>query len=816
MSRWAPTRRRWVAAAGAFSLMGGLAIAATPAAAVNVDQGTQVVSTTPVAFTPQVMNGSVNAITQVGNTIIAAGTFTDVRQTATSADIVRNHIFAFDATTGAVDMTFNPNLNKSVNSLDNDGTSIYAGGDFTTSNGAAAKRVAKFSATGALLSGSWKGPNSKVTEVVVRNGKVYVGGGFTKIGTTARAAFAALNASTGAVLADNLPFAGTFNGGNTSIARMDAPTDGSTIVAVGNFLTVNGLDRQQIVKLDLDATGVMQVSSWHSSLFNVDANHCAGVFDSWMRDIDFSPNGAYFVVSTTGAFAGGASTNTMCDSTSRWETSHAGDDQQPTWRDYTGGDTTYGVAVTGAAVYTGGHFRWQNNPYQGDQAGPGAVPRQGIAALDPVNGLPLSWNPGRTRGVGAQALYATASGLWVGSDTTMIGGKTRNRIALMPLAGGTTIPTVNPAVLPNDLFLAQRPGPGNTNVLYRVNGGGPAVQSSDSGPDWASDSGFVTGGSSADWGASVPFDSTIPAGTSATIFNTEHYGSMHWAFPVAVGKSVTVRLFFANQYSGTASVGQRVFNVTLDGSLVLNHFDIIAATGDHRATMRSFNITSDGEVDVDFGAITENPLVNGIEIIDTSAGAPTPTPGVLLRRPVDASGSPTAAATTANTAIDWSLVRGAFLLNGTLFYGLGDGGLYSRTFDKTAGAVGVQQTVNLNNDPDDGGRIPFAIANLTGIFYDPGQHRLYYTLFNDSTLYYRYFTPESLVVGAQTFVADNAGVDLSTVSGMTLAGGNMLYGSTADGALRSVTFGSNGITGSPSVVSNDGTWKSRAMFVPNS
>jgi hypothetical protein len=39
-------------------------------------------------------------------------------------------------------------------------------------------------------------------------------------------------------------------------------------------------------------------------MFNVDANHCAGVFDSWMRDIDFSPNGSYFVVSTTGAFAG--------------------------------------------------------------------------------------------------------------------------------------------------------------------------------------------------------------------------------------------------------------------------------------------------------------------------------------------------------------------------------------------------------------------------------------------------------------------------------------------------------------------------------
>lgn len=640
-------RRRGLPAivtAGALAIT--MAGVAAPASAVNTAQ-TSVVSENPADFTPHVMNGSVQGITQIANKIVAVGTFTTVRQTLTSADITRHGIFAFDASTGAIDMGFNPNLGGNANSVDTDGTFIYVGGTFTSVGGnTATKRVAKITAAGANVVGL-KVPNKAVNEVVVRGTRLYIGGAFTNVGGTGtpRTALAALDTTTGAVLPDvNVSFTGLHNGGATNINRMDVTPDGSKLVAIGNFTTVGGLSREQIVLLNL--AGTASVSTWHTSLYQ---GQCAGVFDTYMRDVDISPDGTYFAVTATGAYSGGVTSGTLCDTTTRWETNRTGDGQQPTWIDYTGGDTTYGVAITGVAIYVGGHLRWENNPFQGDQAGPGAVPREGIAALDPVNGLPLSWNPGRTRGVGAQALYATATGLWVGSDTNKIGNprETHSRIAFMPLAGGTTIPQVNPAALPNDLFLAERTSPGR-----------------------------------------------------------------------------------------------------------------------------------------------------------------------LLRRPVDGAGAPTGAATIANTAIDWSLVRAGFLLNGTLYYGLGDGGLYARTFDKATGAVGTQRAVNLYDDPDNRARIPFAIASLTGMFYDPATHRIYYTITGGSRLFYRYFTPQSEVVGAQTFTGTSS-VDLSTVSGLTLAGGRVLYGSSTDGALRSVAFSGGQITGSATITSNDGTWKFRAIVAPN-
>jgi hypothetical protein len=149
--------------------------------------------------------------------------------------------------------------------------------------------------------------------------------------------------------------------------------------------------------------------------------------------VDFSPDGSYFVIVATGGTPrSGQGGVGICDAAARFETDVAAP-ARPTWINYTGGDTLHSVAVSDKAVYVQGHQRWLDNPQGHDNAGPGAVSRPGIGAIDPSSGKALAWNPTKDRGVGGKDLLVTARGLWVASDTAHIGHETRARIALLPV-----------------------------------------------------------------------------------------------------------------------------------------------------------------------------------------------------------------------------------------------------------------------------------------------------------------------------------------------------------------------------------------------
>lgn len=796
-------------------------VAASPAPAVQAPHA-RIVSADPADHTPNILNGQVNAVVVVGDTVIAGGRFQWVAPPGGTAE---NHpnIVAFSASTGDISTTFAPKIDGEVLTLATNGEHVYAGGRFKHTNGVRTRRLVKLDMSGDVVS-SFRGQvtfGTAVYDLVLANRRLYVAGAFDKIRSTPRTNFAALYPSTGLVDQDiDVEFQGLHNGGVSHIAKIDVTPDGSQLVAVGNFTSVGGQQREQIAVLDLKPAPV-SLSSWSTEQFVM---QCADRFDTYIRDVDISPDGAYFVVVTTGAFFGGANSGTLCDTTTRWEVGRTGPSQLPTWVAYAGGDTTWSVAATGAAVYVGGHFRWYNNPFAGDTVGPGTVKRKGIAALDPINGVPFSWNPSRKLGEGAFALVATANGLWVGSDTDEIGHEHHGRIAFFPLAGGRAVPEEVPARLPGELYTLPGTCPSvDTSALYRVNAAGPPLPTLDCGPGWERDDSVRPspyrniGSSSGPWGP-VPFvDGTVPSSTPPQVFSTERWdgsGSpeMQWDFPVDAGTRIRVRLYFADRCVCTDDPGDRVFDVGLEGTIVLNNFDITAQAGHDTGTMRAFDITSDGNITITFRHGSDNPLINAIEIIDRDAptvSAPSATH--MRHRTFDGAvaGVPVNRLTSST---DWSHVRGAFVTNGFLYTGWDTGRMYRQTF--SGGTLGRRLRVYLNGLQP----LHFPVASISGMFFEHG--RLYYTLAEDGQLYYRYFTPESNIFGPETFVVSGAGegFDWGSVRGMTLAEGRIYVGRD-DGTLESIDW-SNGapVSGSTRVIDVDPAqrWASRGMFVLNS
>ncbi|MEZ5258191.1 MAG: hypothetical protein R2705_15180 [Ilumatobacteraceae bacterium] len=78
--------------------------------------------------------------------------------------------------------------------------------------------------------------------------------------------------------------------------------------------------------------------------------------------------------------------------------------------------------------------------------------RPGIVALDPVNGMPYAWNPGKDRGVAVWDLHLSDHGLYVGSDTDFTAGEYHAKLAEFPLAGGAAVPVATPDQLPALLY----------------------------------------------------------------------------------------------------------------------------------------------------------------------------------------------------------------------------------------------------------------------------------------------------------------------------------------------------------------------------
>jgi hypothetical protein len=170
-------------------------------------------------------------------------------------------------------------------------------------------------------------------------------------------------------------------------------------------------------------------------------------------------------------------------------------------------------------------------------------------------------------------------------------------------------------------------------VLYRVNAGGPLVNAQDNGPDWEQDQSgnnsqyLIDPGSNnnsthniSNFHCSVD-QSVVPA---SAIFAQERWDNsggteMQYGFPAVIGETYTIRLYMGNGFGGTSAPGERVFDVAVEGTVppIFDNVDLSALYGHQVGACFSYALTAtDTEINIEFIHITENPLINGIEILE--------------------------------------------------------------------------------------------------------------------------------------------------------------------------------------------------------
>ncbi|WP_162802272.1 PKD domain-containing protein [Ornithinimicrobium murale] len=824
----------------------------TPRAETVGAQHAGVVSAVPVAWTPQVLDGKVLAIAQAGDTMVAGGSFTSVSQTWGGTTQDRQRIFAFDATEGSIRSGFNPSIPSGrVNAIIPGPTSgtVYVGGTFPGINGESGKVFLLNVSNGSIVS-SFAAPamNGQVRDLALSGDTLYVGGLFREVGGEEHGGLVALNAASGArldflsvQLTENHNWTEGSDGARAGVGAMSVAVDpaGTTLAVIGNFRKADGLDRRQMTLIDLTGPTAEVRPDWRTRRYEPGCYSWA--FDTYMRDLAASPDGEYFAVGTTG----GGNPGTLCDTVARWDVDDSGDDVQPTWVDESGGDSILGVTTSGTAVYAGGHQRWGNNMNGRDFPAIGSVPRPGLTGLDGASGVPLSWNPARhPRGVGAEAFTSTEAGLWMGSDTLWVGkfDYRRARLAFFPTDGGYDLGSGNTGELPSNVYYIGLPPLVQEDVLFRVNAAGPELPALDQGPAWAGDEAADSpwrnsGSNAATWTPVPSVTSDVPPTTPAALFDSERWdpgirldgGEMSWSFPVPSGEEITVRLYLANRYSGTSQPGQRVFDVVLDGTTVLDDYDIAADVGHDTGTVQEFDITSDGAVDIQFLHEVENPLIDGIEIVmQSDEPAPEPEDPGLQHVWFTGGAVDISPGQAPPNDIDWSTVRGAEMIDGELFYVTDDRQFWRRTFDGET--FGPATAIDPYNDPywadyptgsgssTYGGVQPSfygQIPTVRGLAYQ--DHQLYYTRAGSSSLFARGFLADSGILRETTRTVP--GFDQANVGELFFdpAGGYLYFSNSVTGNLSRISWADGEPQGAASAVSGpaiDGMdWRTAALFL---
>ena len=333
--------------------------------------------TVDTAWNPKADN-SVYALAVSGSTVYAGGMFTTITIGSVATTCRYLAAIGTDGTLAA----WNPNANNQVVALAVSGATVYVGGTFTTIGGTTRNYLAAIGTAGTGTLGAWDpNANGRVNALAVSGSTVYAGGAFTTIGGTTRNRLAAI--STDGTLAAWNPNA------NGTVQALEAY--GVTIYVGGSFTTIGGTTRNRLAAVGTDGA----LAAW-----NPNAN-----------------NPIYALAASDGTVYVGGNFTTITNgsvATARNRLPAIGMDGTLAVWDPNANNQVYALAVSGATVYVGGNFTTITN-------GSVATARNRLAAVG-TDGALAAWNPNANNQVYALAVPSYGSPVCAGGVFTTIGG----------------------------------------------------------------------------------------------------------------------------------------------------------------------------------------------------------------------------------------------------------------------------------------------------------------------------------------------------------------------------------------------------------
>ena len=242
------------------------------------------------------------------------------------------------------------------------------------------------------------------------------------------------------------------------------------------------------------------------------------------------------------------------------------------------------------------------------------APPTGVTAMAASSSqINLAWTASTTSGVTYSVLR---NGTMVAnnltgtsySDTGLAASTTYTYVIDAMDAGGTT-----PS---SSVSATTQPGTNNTDVLA-INAGGAATGT------FSADKDFTGGGTYST--NNIINVSGVANAAPTAVYQSEREGAFTYTLPgLTAGTAYTVRLHFAELYWSNA--GQRVFNVSINGTKVLSNFDIVATAGsNNKAVVEQFTATANsaGQIVVTTSnGTTDQPAMSGIEVLGTVSAPP--------------------------------------------------------------------------------------------------------------------------------------------------------------------------------------------------